>query len=203
LPPSIQIFFDNSCTIAYKNLNEWVKKLTRNLYAYLIRISFTIACNKVYTIYMSESIDKKIIAFPYLNFEGDCRQAMEWYASILGAELSIFTYKQSGAPLDPKWGDMVMNAKLSMGDMIIMASDVIPQYSPPLLHGSNMQVALVLPDFAEGKRVYDILSQGGIAIGMPYQAVPWADGYAMLTDKYNIGWQINGGWHPDAKFDNM
>lgn len=41
---------------------------------------------------------------PYLNFAGNTREAMEFYQSIFGGELTIATFEESGVgdPMPPK-----------------------------------------------------------------------------------------------------
>jgi len=50
--------------------------------------------------------------YAYLNFDGNCRQAMTFYEKCLGAELQMMPFEQ---PEQAK--DRIMHARLSKGSM--------------------------------------------------------------------------------------
>src|SRR4051812_14672577 len=59
---------------------------------------------------------------PYLFFKGNCREAMEFYKSIFGGELTVSTFGEA-MPNEPEMKDKIMHAMLSGGDVKLMASD--------------------------------------------------------------------------------
>jgi PhnB protein len=142
-------------------------------------------------------------AFPYFSFNGNCLEAVQFYAKVLNASLKVTTFKEAGAPVGEKYENGVMNAQITKDNLTIMASDIIPEMHPPLLNGSDMTVGLVLDSYGDAETVFNELAKDAKAIGMPFQKVPWADGYGMLVDRYNVGWQINGGYHPEVDLHDM
>ena len=64
---------------------------------------------------------------PYLSFAGNAREAMEFYRSVFGGELSLFTYGESGATEDPADSDKIMHGQLETPDgYCLMGSDTPP-----------------------------------------------------------------------------
>jgi PhnB protein len=62
---------------------------------------------------------------PYLNFRGNTREAMEFYKSVFGGELTTATFKDFGASTDPSEDDLIMHADLEGdGGVRVMAADV-------------------------------------------------------------------------------
>lgn len=132
----------------------------------------------------------KIALNPYLNFMGQTKEAMEFYKSALGGELTIQTYKDAGFPHDPKDDNLVIHALLKSGDIVIMASDGNEEH--PVKMGENIYMSLVGTDEKALKEIFDKLSQGG-KVDMPLQKQFWGDTYGQLTDKFGIRWTVNIG----------
>ena len=65
---------------------------------------------------------------PYLNFDGTCREAFDFYESVLGGEM--FVMSNGDMPPDeqfgPEWEDLVVHASLTIGDGFLMGSDAPP-----------------------------------------------------------------------------
>jgi PhnB protein len=127
---------------------------------------------------------------PYLNFNGDCKEAMEFYAKVLGGEI-IHMQSHANSPMaDPscaEQGDKIIHARLAFGDSILMASDSPPEYySKP----QGIFVSLHVDTVAEAERVYAGLSEGG-SIMMPLGETFWAVRFAMFTDRFGTPWMIN------------
>ena len=61
---------------------------------------------------------------PYLTFNGNARQAMEFYASVFGGKLAVNTFAEFGTTDSPN-ADRIMHAVLETGaGYTIMAGDV-------------------------------------------------------------------------------
>src|SRR3954470_10568688 len=61
---------------------------------------------------------------PYLNFRGTAREAIEFYHSVFGGELSVMTFAENGDPY-PGEGDKVMHGQIDTpSGFTLMASDV-------------------------------------------------------------------------------
>lgn len=129
---------------------------------------------------------------PYINFQGNCREAMEFYRDVLRGEITgIFTYGES-----PMAGDMpeashdgIMHSHLVADGAEIMAADGPPTNGAG---ANNVQIALMIEDVDEAGRIFAALSQGG-TVGMEFQRTFWAERFGMCVDRFGVGWLINGG----------
>lgn len=128
---------------------------------------------------------------PYLGFRDNAREAMEFYRSVLGGELTISTFGEFGASEDPAEKDKVMHAQLTTEDgLTLMASDTPDQM--PLPEGSRVSVSLSGDDVDRLRGYWDGLSAGGHVV-MPFEPAPWGDVFGMCTDKYGVQWMVNAG----------
>jgi PhnB protein len=128
----------------------------------------------------------------YLNFSGKTQEAMEFYKSVLGGELTIQTFGQAKMAKDPKDENRVMHAVLKTDGFVLMASDTMPGKEAEV--GNN--VHLSLNGTAEEKErmtaAFEKLSEGGKVV-MPLGEQFWGDIFGMLVDKFGIHWMMNIG----------
>ena len=132
----------------------------------------------------------------YLSFDGNCAEAMTFYAGVLGARLeALITYAQAGPgmPCPPGHGDKIMHAYLVHPEFDLMAGDVPPGVAYQGVNGVMM--TLTYPTAAEGRRVFEALAQGG-QVTMPLGETFWADAFGMVTDRFGVPWGVNGGPRP-------
>ena len=127
----------------------------------------------------------------YLNFPGTTEEAIAFYQSILGGEMtSLLRWDEApegeAAP-PPGWEKKIMHATLHTGDMDLMATDQPPDYFDT---PQGFQVAIATGDTEEGKRIFTALSEGG-AVQMPFEPTFWAKGFGMCTDRFGISWIVN------------
>ncbi|KZX20354.1 VOC family protein [Rathayibacter tanaceti] len=126
---------------------------------------------------------------PYLGFDGVAREAMEFYRSVLGGELTSSTFADFGASQDPADQDRIMHAQLvTTNGLVLMGSDTMS--SVPADTGSRITIALFGEDDAELSGYWEGLADGGSIIE-PLVASPWGDRFGMLVDRYGIGWMVN------------
>ena len=127
----------------------------------------------------------------YLNFNGNCLEAMTFYAKVLGGEVTgVFRNKDVPDPASrmPGGDDLVMNMALKLGSTMMMASDAPGQwYQKP----QGFSVTLSPKDAAEAERVFSELSEGARRVQMPLGETFWAERFAMFTDRYGTPWMIN------------
>jgi PhnB protein len=124
---------------------------------------------------------------PYISFNGDAREAMEFYQSVFGGELTINTFGDFGTP-DAELKDKVMHAQLiTTGDYYLMGSDTAPgmPYSP----GTTMTVSLSGED-ANLRDYFAKLAEGG-TVTMPLEKQMWGDEFGQVTDKFGVPWMVN------------
>lgn len=126
---------------------------------------------------------------PYINFNGNAKEAVEFYKNVFGGELTMSTFSQGGMPVEPEEAEKIMHAQLIVENgMTLMASDT-PKgwvYNP----GTNISVSLSGDDEAELKGYWDKLAEAG-KVEQPLVPAPWGDQFGMVTDKFGIRWMVN------------
>ncbi len=126
---------------------------------------------------------------PYLNFNGNCKEAMEFYHSVLGGKLDM--QKFSDTPemkVSEAQKDMVIHATLTNETISFMASDGQPEH--PITFGNSVHLSLMGSDEATLTKYFNMLSAGG-TVDMPMAKQFWGDTFGMLTDKFGIHWMVN------------
>ncbi len=126
---------------------------------------------------------------PYLHFEHQTREAMEFYRSVFGGELTLSTFGESGMSDDPAHRDKIMHAMLDAGpDLLLMASDTPPGMAVD--SGAQLSISLSGDDEATLRGYWDALVEGGTAT-LPLERAPWGDTFGMCTDRFGIAWMVN------------
>ena len=126
---------------------------------------------------------------PYLSFRDNAHDAMEFYQSVFGGELTSSTFGEFQASDDPAEKDKIMHSMLTTeGGMVLMASDTPNQmdYTP----GNNFSISLSGEDEAELRGYWDKLSANG-SVTMPLGPAPWGDTFGMCADKFGVNWLVN------------
>jgi PhnB protein len=126
---------------------------------------------------------------PYLNFQDTTRQAMEFYQSVFGGELTMSTFGEFGASDDPAEKNKIMHAQLDAGSgLTLMAADT--PNSMDYQRGTNFSVSLSGQDEPELRGYWDKLSAGG-TVTMPLEQAAWGDIFGMCVDKFGTSWMVN------------
>ena len=126
---------------------------------------------------------------PYIGFAGSARQALEFYHSIFGGELSVVTYKEYSMSEGPDQDNLLMHGMLiTEKGMRIMAADTGTTLKP----GDPSKIAIMIEgDDKEALSSYwQKLSADGSVI-QALEAAPWGDIFGQCTDKFGIEWMIN------------
>ena len=125
---------------------------------------------------------------PYVNFDGNTREAMEFYKKCTGGELRIQTFGDVKMPGPPGTENRVMHAHLSSGSAVLMASDVMPGMK--YTQGTNFYINVDCDNVAEIERLFAAFSEGG-KVEMPLADQFWGARFGMLTDKFGMHWMFN------------
>lgn len=127
----------------------------------------------------------------YLTFNGNCREAMEFYKKCLGGELQLIPFSEMPGDL-PKEAkeakDGIMHARLAKGAVALMASDTMPGHA--FQQGNNFSIAIQCESPQEVDTLFTALGEKGKAT-MPPQETFWAARFGMLTDQFGIQWMLN------------
>jgi PhnB protein len=127
---------------------------------------------------------------PYLAFNGDAREAMEFYRSVFGGELTVNTHGEFGNP-DPAVADKVMHAQLETdAGYTLMGSDLMPDM--PFNPGDTITVSLSGDEADPLRRYWAKLSESG-TVTMPLEKQMWGDEFGMCTDRFGVSWMVNIG----------
>jgi PhnB protein len=127
---------------------------------------------------------------PYLNFNGNARQAMEFYASVFGGNLTLNTYAQFGAKDSPD-AERIMHGMLETdAGYTIMGADITSdmEYQPM----AGFAVSLSGDDADTLRGYWEKLSASGTTT-MPLQKQVWGDEFGMCLDKFGVSWLVNIG----------
>jgi PhnB protein len=126
---------------------------------------------------------------PYLNYKDTARDAMTFYQSVLGGELTISTFGDFHASEDPSEQDKVMHAQLETPDgFVLMAADTpnAMEHRPQ----AGVSVSLSGDDEAKLRGYFEGLSAGGNVV-MPFETAPWGDTFGMCVDRFGTSWLVN------------
>jgi PhnB protein len=125
---------------------------------------------------------------PYLTFDGNARDAMRFYKTVLGGTLTMNTFSDFGTK-DPAIAKKIMHAQLETDSgFTLMASDLAPgmEHNP----GNNITISLSGDDGDKLRGYWKKLSRGG-EITMPLEKQMWGDEYGQCRDKFGIAWMVN------------
>jgi PhnB protein len=130
---------------------------------------------------------------PYLNFDGNTREAVEFYARVFETEpQQVTTFadmpEDPSYPLPPEARDRIMHARIYVDGTPLMFSDTFP--GMPFTPGNNFTLTLAGPDRGRLERCFHALAEGG-SIGMPLQETFWTKLYGQVRDRFGIEWQVN------------
>lgn len=132
---------------------------------------------------------------PYLNFNGDAEEALNYYKSIFGGEIvEINRYKDAppmeGMEITEESGNLIMNAVYVMNEYTtLMVSDGHPAFDE-IPFGQNVSLAMNVESKEEADRFFKGISEGGV-ITMPLENTFWNAYFGMAEDKFGVHWMIN------------
>ena len=129
----------------------------------------------------------------YLDFDGRCEEAIEFYRSALGAEvLFMMRFKDMPGPCEPGMvppggENKIMHMSFRIGNETLMASDGRCQGGPGF---QGFSLSLTVPDEAEADRLFAALVDGG-KVQMPLTKTFFSPRFGMLADRFGVSWMIH------------
>lgn len=127
---------------------------------------------------------------PYLSFENNCREAMNFYKDCLGGKLLLQTVSESpvmAAQMPAEMKNSILHSSLTSGGITILASD-LNREKP--LEGNTVHLCINCENEMELNTSFSKLSTGGKIIE-PLADMPWGAKYGSLTDRYGKHWVFN------------
>ena len=127
---------------------------------------------------------------PYISFDGNARQAMEFYHSVFGGELTLSTFAELGGAPEGMPEDGIMHSELKAPNGItIMAADSATGMREFIV-GTNMSLSLGGDNEAELTDYFNKLADGG-KIEQPLTKAQWGDTFGMCIDRFGTFWMVN------------
>lgn len=125
---------------------------------------------------------------PYLNFlDGKTREAMEFYQSVLGGELTVMTFGDMGTE-GPLASQIMHSALVTPAGFTLYAADA-PVEFVQITVGDNVSVSMSGDD-PQLRDWFNALMEGG-TLSMELAVQPWGDEFGSGTDKFGINWLVN------------
>ncbi|WP_040479724.1 VOC family protein [Mariniradius saccharolyticus] len=130
----------------------------------------------------------------YLTFNGNCKEAFEFYASVLQQKISDFNLfgempPQPGFELSEADKNRVMHVTLPISkETSLMGSDTFPHQ--PVSFGDNFSISISPDSKKEADRIFKELGEAGNVV-MPMADTFWNAYFGMVKDKFGVNWMIN------------
>lgn len=132
----------------------------------------------------------------YLTFNGNCREAFDFYKSVFGGEyLYIGNFGEmppvEGKETSEKDNNKIMHVSLPISkETTLMGSDTREAVVPYFNAGNNFSISINAESKEEAERLFNGLSAGG-QVTMPMGDTFWGAYFGMFTDKFGINWMVN------------
>lgn len=126
---------------------------------------------------------------PNLTFNGNCREALAFYAELFNGELGVFLPWDSEtiARVPEATEEHVMNGSITISGQTVLGSD---QFGEMYLPAGNISLMIEIENVTDAQTKFASLAEGG-QIFMPFGETFWAEGYGFCMDRFGILWQIN------------
>ena len=132
----------------------------------------------------------QIEMMPYLSFQGNCEEALQFYSAVLDGQVEIVSRYDNPAMNAPEdFRNKILHARFSFGNHVLFASDVMPKKQAEPMAG-NIAISLGLQDETVAKNIFDKLSEGG-DVHIPFKKQFWGDWHGKFRDRFGIRWMVN------------
>ena len=128
----------------------------------------------------------------YLNFNGNCREAFEFYQSVFGGEfnhVATFAEGPDEMPVSDAEKNQIMHMSLDVGSSVLMGSDMPEQFGPPRTFGDNVALSFTADSRLDADVLFAAMSMGG-RVEMPMQDMFWGDYFGACVDRFGVNWQF-------------
>ena len=125
----------------------------------------------------------------YLNFNGKCREAMNFYKDCFGGNLVMQKVSESpmAAQMPSEMGSKILHSSLTKDGIVLMGSDMLGN---AIVDGNKIGLCMNCSNLEEIHEFFNKLSAGG-KIRQPLHQSFWGATYGELTDKFGINWMFN------------
>ena len=129
---------------------------------------------------------------PYIFFDGRCEEALDFYKTVLNAEVTmLMRFKENPDPQPNPMGgkelaEKIMHASFKVGQTELMASDGYAKGKPEF---KGITLSLTAATEAEARKIFAALSEGG-QVQMPLAKTFYSPCFGMLTDRFGVSWMV-------------
>ncbi|KAF0818164.1 PhnB protein [Bacillus sp. ZZV12-4809] len=129
---------------------------------------------------------------PYLQLNGNAKEAIGFYEKVFGAEnLGVITFGEMPAdpnfPLPEDAKDLVAHGTIRVGESAIMFSDTFPGH--PAQEGNLVTICITFDNADKARQVSEALQDGGQVL-MPISETSFSPAYGVIKDKFDVTFQI-------------
>ena len=125
----------------------------------------------------------------YFALPGNTAEAMEFWHSVFGGDLTILRYgdmPMEGLPFEPD-PNAVAHSSLRFAAGEIAGSDVMDDKEYPVRDTAySMLYSAETPE--EARELFEKMLGGGGTVGMPLEVAPWGDLYGQVFDRFGVMW---------------
>lgn len=126
---------------------------------------------------------------PYIQFNGQTAEALDFYKNIFGGEAEVSYFKDvPNMPVTEEQKDQIMHAVLKFNAMQLMFSDAMSEDTQQ--PSKNISLSLSGDDEATLTSYFKGLSDGG-TVTQPLEIQAWGDLFGMITDRFGVSWMVN------------
>ncbi len=136
---------------------------------------------------------------PYLNFNGNCEEAFEFYKSVFGGEfVTIMRFKDMPPehPYSENEAENIVHVSLPIGGGTILMGSDVPESVEKATIGTNIFISISTESEVETDKIFNELSPGG-KVFMPVGKTFWGSYFGMLADKFGIQWMVSFGYNQE------
>jgi len=132
----------------------------------------------------------------YLTFNGNCREAFDFYKSVFGGEYPYVGTFGEMPPVDGKEipeedKNKIMHITLPISrETMLLGSDTGRDWGAHHQQGNNFSISINADSREEADKLFNGLSDGG-TVTMPMEDTFWGAYFGMFTDKFGINWMVN------------
>ena len=134
----------------------------------------------------------------YLTFNGNCKEAFDFYKSVLGGEFPyVGHYKDmppsgdGGMKFSAEEAERIMHISLPISqETVLMGSDTGGAWAADYQQGNNFAISINTDSKENADRFFNGLSAGG-QVKMPIASTFWGDYFGTLVDKFGVNWMVS------------
>ena len=131
---------------------------------------------------------------PYISFNGNCKEAFDFYKSVFGGEFPyVGTYKDMPAEYKVPESEhhKIMHISLPISkETVLMGADMSDAFGGNSQVGNNIAISINTDSEDEAKKLFNSLSAGG-KVTLNLDKTFWGALFGMFTDKFGINWMVN------------